>query len=279
MGMSPAPTIANLFVAIHEQLCILQFLKSSIMWLRRFIDDGFGIWLHDPDPIVDEQNWKTFKTAINSGGLSWIFSKRCKKLIFLDMTVEIVNGKFETALYHKPLALHLYIPPFSCHAPGVIYGLISGMILRIFALCSQVKDIDDELCSFFGCLLDRGYQSDNMVQLFIKAVDNATKYLSQSPAYRKRKKMEKKKASRRRVFLHLPYHPQNPPARVIQDIWRRLVSAPDLKTPLNRLTNHDGYPVPIDRLVIAYSRPPNLNNMLSYRKIDKLSGPKVSSFL
>ena len=43
MGMSPAPTIANLFVAIHEQLCILQVLKLSIMCLRRFIDDGFGI--------------------------------------------------------------------------------------------------------------------------------------------------------------------------------------------------------------------------------------------
>ena len=279
MGMSPAPTIANLFVAIHEQLCILQFLQSFIMWLRRFIDDGFGIWLHDLDPAVDEQNWKVFKAAINSGGLSWTFSKRCKKVIFLDLTVEIVNGKFETALYHKPLALHLYIPPLSCHAPGVIYGLVSGMVLRIYALCSRAKDIDNELCFFFGCLLDRGYPSEAMVQLFIKAMDNATKYLSQSPAYRKRKKLEKKEASRRRVFLHLPYHPQNPPARVLQEVWHRLVSAPNRKTPLNRLTNYDGYTVPIDRMVIAYSRPPNLSNMLSYRKIDKLSGPKVSSFL
>ena len=152
------------------------------------------------------------------------------------------------------------------------------MVLRIYALCSRAKDNANELCFFFGCLLDRGYPSEAMVQLFTKAMDNATKYLSQSPAYRKRKKLEKQEASRRRVFLHLPYHPQNPPARVIQDIWRRLVSAPDLKTPLNRLTNYDGYPVPIDRLVIAYSRPPNLKNMFSYRKIDKLSGPKVSSF-
>ena len=118
-----------------------------------------------------------------------------------------------------------------------------------------------------------------MVELFSKAIDNATKYLSQSPAYRKRKKLEKMEAGRRRVFLHLPYHPQNPPARVIQDLWRRLVLAPPGKTPLNHLKNYFGYKVPIDQMVIAYSRPPNLSNLLSYRKIDKLSGPKVSSYL
>ena len=69
MGMSPAPTIANLFEATHEQLCILQYLKTFLMWLHRYIDNGFGIWLHDPDPAVDNQNWKTFKAAVNSGGL------------------------------------------------------------------------------------------------------------------------------------------------------------------------------------------------------------------
>jgi hypothetical protein len=138
------------------------------------------------------------------------------------MSVEIVEGKLETALYHKPMALHLYIPPFSCHAPGVVYGLISGMVLRICTLCSRTKNIDDELRFFYGCLRNRGYPSDELVQLFIKALDNATRYLSQSPAYQKRKKLEKKEASRQRLFLHVPYHPQNPPARVIQNLWHDL---------------------------------------------------------
>ena len=40
MGMSPAPTIANLYVAIHEAMCILQFLLAVLMWLRRYINDG-----------------------------------------------------------------------------------------------------------------------------------------------------------------------------------------------------------------------------------------------
>ena len=63
MGMSPSPTIANLFVAIHEQSSILKYLKTFLMWLRRYIDDGFGIWLHNLDLVVDELNWMTFQAA------------------------------------------------------------------------------------------------------------------------------------------------------------------------------------------------------------------------
>ena len=74
MGMSPAPTIANLYIAIYERSNLLQFVGDSIFFLRRFIDDGFGIWLHDPDPKVDEANWISFKAAVNNSGLSWTFT-------------------------------------------------------------------------------------------------------------------------------------------------------------------------------------------------------------
>ena len=44
MGMSPAPPLANIFVAIHEEDEIWDFVKQGIVhFLRRFIDDGFGI--------------------------------------------------------------------------------------------------------------------------------------------------------------------------------------------------------------------------------------------
>jgi hypothetical protein len=70
MGMSPAPTIANLYVAIYEELHVLKFLPSPVLYLRRFIDDGFGIWLHDPDPAIDERNWTEFQKCLNASGLS-----------------------------------------------------------------------------------------------------------------------------------------------------------------------------------------------------------------
>ena len=135
------------------------------------------------------------------------------------------------------------------------------------------------LKSDFRCLVDRGHQAQGLVPLFDKAIVNAKSYLSQDPAFRARKKQEKLEAGRRRIFIHLPYHPQNPSSREIQDLWRCLVSDPALKIPLNHIENYSNHMIPIDQLVIAYSRPPDLNNIFSYRKICKLSGPKVSSYL
>ena len=69
MGMSPAPTIANIYVAIYEEMHVLNFVPSTVRYLRHFVDNGFGVWLHDPDPTVDERNWKDFQDCLNASGL------------------------------------------------------------------------------------------------------------------------------------------------------------------------------------------------------------------
>jgi hypothetical protein len=60
MEMSPAPTLANLFVAMYEDEHILPFIPNVVKYLRRFTDNGFDIWLNNPDPAIDESNWKAF---------------------------------------------------------------------------------------------------------------------------------------------------------------------------------------------------------------------------
>ena len=82
MGMSPAPTIANLYVAIYEESNILPLLDKNIFFYRRFIDDGFVIWLHDDDPIIDATNLSTFKSIVNNSGLKWTFSEPCNSTIW-----------------------------------------------------------------------------------------------------------------------------------------------------------------------------------------------------
>ena len=56
MGMSSAPRIANLFMAIYETTHVLPYIPQAVLYLCHFIDDGVGVWLHDPDPLVDESN-------------------------------------------------------------------------------------------------------------------------------------------------------------------------------------------------------------------------------
>ena len=69
VGISPPPTIANLFVAIYKEEHVLPFIPLVVKYLRRFIDNGFGIWLHDPDPNINDSNWKAFQACLNNCGL------------------------------------------------------------------------------------------------------------------------------------------------------------------------------------------------------------------
>ncbi len=69
MGMSPAPTIANLYVAIYELNHIIPLLDKYMMFYKRFIDDGFAIWLHNLNPMITATYWNDFKALINAMGL------------------------------------------------------------------------------------------------------------------------------------------------------------------------------------------------------------------
>ena len=99
-------------------------------------------------------------------------------MVFRDLTIKIANRRFVTSLYVKPMALYLYIPPNSSHAPGTLTGLVYGQVLRIYQLCSLSTDIDKELAAFYRRLLARGYHARQILPLFKKAIDNACTHLS-----------------------------------------------------------------------------------------------------
>ena len=277
MGIAPAPPIANMFMGTYEEDNVVDKFNDCAPFIRRFIDDGCAAWERHPDPTIDEANWIRFKDTINASGLRWIFSERKKSVVFMDLTISIENGKIVTSLYSKPLALYLYLPPHSCHAPGVLTGLVFGMILRIHRLCSKEEDIDKELHLFVSRLLDRGYDLDKLKPLISKAIYNAQSYLAKSKEQRERLTKKKEEAAKSQVNFHLPFHPSHPTS-AIKQAWKSLVWSPPNKTPLNQLTV-GGHAIPVKRFVLCHHRSPNIGNMLSYRKIDKRLGPKVSHYL
>ena len=137
MGMSPVPTIANLYVAIFETEIILPLFKKHLPLYLRFIDDGLAVWQHYNDKVLDDEKIQEFKTTINNSGLQWTFTSLNNQVEFMDINISFNNGQLSTNLYEKPLALHLYIPPHSCHPPVCFKGLLTGMVLRIYRLCSH----------------------------------------------------------------------------------------------------------------------------------------------
>jgi len=160
----------------------------------------------------------------------------------MDLNIQIKDGLIATSLYAKPLVLYRYIPPSSCHPPDVLTGLVLGQVLRVYQLCSKRADINRELCLFHTRLIDPGYQIDDLLPLFIRGgVDNAVNYLSLTPAQRVDRKKAKIGNMDKRIFFHITYHPQLPPSKVTQQLWRVLVFAPPGEKTFNQLKNSSGH--------------------------------------
>ena len=105
IGMSPAPAIANLFVAIYETTHVLPYIPQVVLYLCHFIDDDVGVWLHDSDPLVDKSNCLNFQACLNVSGLKWIFSEQKTEVVFMDLWLKIEEKKVVASLYAKPMAL------------------------------------------------------------------------------------------------------------------------------------------------------------------------------
>jgi hypothetical protein len=89
---------------------------------------------------------------------------------------------------------------------------------------------------------------------------------------------EKKSEGEKQLYFHLQYHPHDPKARIIQELWTEYVSHPPGELPSAQMENTWGDPCEIDKLVVAYHRPLNLRNRFSVRNIHG-RGRAVSAFL
>jgi len=190
----------------------------------------------------------------------------------MDLTITLENGRFNTAIYAKPMALHLYIPPASSHYPGIATGLIFGHTLQVHRLCSHQQDVDNELLLFFQRLINRGHSPAQILPLLKRAELNAREKLAQEREiniddYNLNKDELK---TNDQIFVHLPFHPSNPDSAAIQKNWRGNIAKPFDKPELGDMQNQWGYKAAISKLTVAYSRGPNLGNLLSCRKLKTL---------
>jgi hypothetical protein len=137
---------------------ILPLFEASLPYYRRYIDDCFGIWICHDDPIINAANWMAFQASMDAyGKLEWSFTSRTSRTNFLDLDIRITPGGIRTVLYEKEMNLYLYLPPHSAHPPGVLRGLIIGMVKRIYRLTSSLHDKKTAIHTFFRRLVARGY--------------------------------------------------------------------------------------------------------------------------
>lgn len=272
MGTPPAPMYATLYFGILEQ----RFLPiyNEVIFYRRYIDDGFGIWVPQPgiSPTDQNENWTLFMESFNTvSSLEWDFSSLETTVDFLDLTITIDDdGRLFTRLFEKALNLHLYLPGHSCHPPGVLKSLIYGTLLRCYRLSSHATTAEADVKRFLTRLVARGFPPSLVNGILSSAL---TKLHNKSMPT-----TSVSSNSANALFLHLPFHPLDPSSRDIQTIFRETMDHPRGEPPLSLLHNKAGVRFGNTRMIVAYSRPRNLGNFFSPRKLHP-PGVNPSAFL
>jgi hypothetical protein len=226
------------------------------------------------EPATNDATWAAFCAAMNNMNfeLEWIVSLPIQYVDYMDLSLIIQNAIITTALYEKPSNHHLYIPPHSCHPPGLLVGMVFGMVNRLYTLVSDEESIKTSIIAYFRHLQRRGYQHMDLHPLFQSAIKRSKENdLHPPPA-------SDPSDSQKVQFFHIQYRPMNLPAGTIQSAWRNTIANPSNKILLLDIIGHHDVECGIDRLIVAYHRPPTLSNLLSYRKM-KNTCPPVSSYL
>jgi hypothetical protein len=277
MGTPPAPSYATLYYGIYETNTLLTTFSNSLADFVRYIDDGLGVWISNPDPLTDAHRWAHFQAITGFGKLTWTVSPLQRAVNFLDLCISLTpDNAIQTRLYEKELNLYLYLPPHSAHPPGLLRGLIIGMVFRILRLTTHLSDARDDIKQLYFRLHNRGYQRTTLVPLFESAYSLVRRHLRSPPL--NPLAAPAPDPLRNSVFFHVPYNRLDPSRRTLQLLFRECLLKPIGETPLPALRTDDGYACDLDPLIVCYHQQFNLKNILFPRRLRQHANHPVSSF-
>jgi len=184
---------------------------------------------------------------------------------FLDLTLSISDeGELSTRVYEKPENLYLYLPPHSAHPPGMIRGLVTGQIKRYVRLHTDRHACLEVIRKFYARLRVRGFQPQVLRPLFESAYKAAL--ASPPPSQWLYPDYLTDTEPDHRIFLHLKYNPGDPPQSAFRELLSKSILHPEGEPPLDEVKYVGTTKVEINRVTIAYHRPPNLRAKLFMRR-------------
>ena len=125
---------------------------ASVSNFKRYIDDGFIVWLGAQATILP------FLHSLYEGtGLDITTFVSVSAVVMLDMVIFRSGRQLLTRCYQKPSNAYLYIPYSSEHAPFVWHGLVKGELIRYVKRCSLLKDFRTMKSLFAMRLRRRGF--------------------------------------------------------------------------------------------------------------------------
>ena len=224
----------------------LRKFANQPMVYYRYIDDGFGIWLHG------ERSLKEFQNYANSIHPNIKVELRYSndKIEFLDTMVILENGQIITDLYTKPTDKHIYVDRKSSHPTNVKKSLPYGLGIRLKRICSRDSDYIKRRGELKCYLRKRGYSS-NFIETQLIKVDK----LKRSDLLQYKQTNNKQK----RVPLVVTYSRHLPDLhKISRDHMPLLHKSPDMQQIFN------------EPPLIAYRRDRNLNDILVHGKHNRI---------
>ena len=125
---------------------------------------------------------------------------------------------------------------------------------RYFWQNTKIKDYEAFVGKFFDRLTDRAHKQKDLAPLFRKAAEKLKE--STMPNPRPGAVPEKSQDKEQLLFIHLPYHPQQPSRKSIRDHGQVL---------LDTLEDNS---CTFDRLVLAFSRDPNIGDPCKRNRLE-----------
>jgi len=153
MGVSCAPTLANLYLALLEKKKRPLRTGTAILYVR-YIDDIFAIY--------DPQDMSTFvKDIPRDEHLEVIWEESDSHLDFLDVAVRLHphdrQPRLTTAVRGKNLNHYQYIPWSSAHPKNVKKAFVKGELTRYRTICSEEEGFYKQKGLLHDHLRARGY--------------------------------------------------------------------------------------------------------------------------
>ncbi|XP_069829439.1 uncharacterized protein [Dendropsophus ebraccatus] len=169
MGTPVACSLANLFLAVFEKKYIFtlnnHFMRYIVTFLR-FMDDIFIVWSGTKAQFEQFVEYLNDGTKMNMKFTS-VFGGQ--QLDFLDVRVEIVDGKLVTSGFRKETATNSLLHFGSYHPPHVKKSLPYSQFLRLRRLNSTEEKFLIQSQELTDRLRERGYSAGVILEAFERA--------------------------------------------------------------------------------------------------------------
>jgi hypothetical protein len=264
MGTSSAVNYACLYVGLLEVRRLLPRYKNNLLFFKRFIDDGIGVWIDTPDePLA----WESFFRSLNNWGtLKWTCDDgHVDDLIFLDLRISVTPLRqlhFQT--YQKEQNLYLYIPPGSAHPKNMLYGLVFGRLRAYRLQNTDTENFVQMAILLARRLCARGYSLKNLLPVFQKANERLLKHDPRRlliPRVTPPPDANQPEEESPLIF-HLLHHPRGVSRQQVRAAYAETVE------PL----------IPERPLIVAVSRPKNIKDRVCRTRLDDIPGANPSDY-